>query len=260
VGQFDSRHIDRTDAPDTVWHVSSRVNWRTWHLVTEEAFRVFSGCLDRAADRFGVDVIAFVSMSNHYHGVLRSPPEDVFRGLTGRRTACRHFRPYPPSHAKANVIGQCLHHCKLAIAKAIQKSLDLDGHFWDGRHFRRKLVDEADLVVAMAYDHRNPVREAMVARAEDYPRSSAKWWSDGTAAPLPLCRRPDLPFGLSREALRAQLLRAQADARIDDAMKALGESGLHMAQPEGRAELERLLHAAGLDLDQVRHACRTASS
>ena len=57
------RHLDRKDAPDTLWHVSARVNWRAWHLVTEQAFRVFTDCFGRAIERFSMDLIAFVLMS-----------------------------------------------------------------------------------------------------------------------------------------------------------------------------------------------------
>jgi REP element-mobilizing transposase RayT len=236
---------DRKDAPDTVWHVGSRVNWRAWHLVTDNAFRTFGDCFGRALERFGMDLLAFVLMSNHYHAVLRSPPAALYRQLTSRRTRCRHLRAYPPWHSKSTAVGQCLRQFKLDVANRIQRSLGLDGHFWDGKHFRKR-VDGADmLVVVMAYDHRNPVREAMVALPEDYARSSAAWWRHGHPAALPLCRRPDLPFGLTFESLRAELLRFQKDKRIDDAMEALAQAGLTL--DSGYAELRQILAAAGLE-------------
>lgn len=241
------RHLDRKDAPDTLWHVSARVNWKAWHLVTEQAFRVFTDCFGRAIERFAMDLIAFVLMSNHFHAVMRSPPEPVYRRLTGRRTKCRHFRPYPQGHPKSTVIGQCLQHFKVGVAKRIQASLGLSGHFWDGKHFRRKLSDPNELVIAIAYDHRNPVRQAIAARPEDYPRSSAAWWERGDVPALPLCRRPDHPFGLSFEALRDELLRFQRDKRLDDVMDAFQKSGLPLGTPKGRAELDRLMREAGLD-------------
>lgn len=241
------RYLDRKDAPDTVWHVSARVNWQAWHLVTEQAFRVFIDCFGRAIERFAMDLIAFVLMSNHFHAVFRSPPEPIYSQLTGRRTRCRHFRPYPQGHPKSTVIGQCIQHFKVGVAKRIHASLDLSGHFWDGKHFRRELDDPKALVIAVAYDHRNPVRQAMVARPEDFPRSSAAWWERGDASALPLCRRPDLPFGLSFETLRAELLRFQSDKRLDDVMEVFQKSRLSLGTPKGRAELDRLMREAGLD-------------
>ncbi|MCK6459914.1 MAG: hypothetical protein L6Q95_08475 [Planctomycetes bacterium] len=241
------RNTHRTDAPDTVWHVGSRVNWRMWHLETEEAFRVFVECLARSLARFGMDLLAFVLMSNHYHAIVRSPSGKDFRRLTGRRTRCRHYRPYPAWHEKSTVVGQCLQHFKIAVAKRLQSTLGLSGHFWEGKHFRKRVTNARTLIVMMAYDHRNPVREAMVVRPEDYPRSSAAWWRSGTPAPLPLCRRNDLPFGLTHEALRAEVLRFQRDKRVDDLMEAIAKSRLALDSVEGQRELDRMLAEAELE-------------
>lgn len=238
--------IERADAPDTSWHVGSRVNWRAWHLVTEDAFCVFIDCFKRAIERFGMDLLAFVLMSNHYHAVLRSPPPALYRQLTSRKTRCRHLRSYPPWHAKSTVVGQCIRQLKLDMANRIQRSLGLEGHFWDGKHFRKRVNDGELLVIVMAYDHRNPVREAMAARPEDYPRSSAAWWSSGHPGALPICRRPDLPFGFTQQSLRAELLRFQQDKRVDDVMEVFSKTGLALYSSAGRDELTRLLDAAGL--------------
>ena len=130
------------------------------------------------------------------------------------------------------------------------------GHFWDGRHFR-KPVNEADLlVIFMAYDHRNPVREAMAVRPEDYARSSAGWWARGDPVALPICRRPDLPFGFTRESLRAELLRFQRDKRIDDTMEALSKAGLSLDSCAGREELTRLMAECGLRTSTVQAVSR----
>jgi len=245
------RRTHRADAPDTVWHVGSRVNWRAFHLQSEEAFRVFVGCLAHALARFGMDLLAFVLMSNHYHAIVRSPACAEYRRLTGRRTRCRHYRPYPPWHEKSTVVGQCLRHFKLAVARRMQEKLGLSGHFWEGKHFRKRVDSAGVLVVMMAYDHRNPVREGMVARPEDYARSSAAWWSFGKDSPLTLCRRKDLPFGLSHDGLRAQVLRCQNAKLLDDIMGAFANSGFSLETIEGRLELQRRMAAAGLDLPNM---------
>jgi len=238
---------DREDYPDAVWHVSSRVNWRVWHLDSDQAYRIFLSSLRRAIDRYGVDLVAFVLMSNHYHAVLRSPPPDQYRALTGRMTRCRHFRPYRPGHPNSNVIGQFLRHFKLAVAKQMQHVLGLEGHFWDGKHFRRTVRDASDLVIVVAYDHRNPVREAMATLPEEYERSSAAWWQSGAPAPIELCRRTDFPFDIDREAFREALLEWQADNRADDVMEAFFKKGLRLDSSDGWEELRRMLRAAGLE-------------
>lgn len=257
----------RKDAPNVVWHITGKVNWAAWHLKQDEAARTFFDCLAEALTRFGVDLLADVLMSNHYHLVARSPDEDLYRRLTGRRTSCRHMRPWPLSHPKSTVIGQCIQHMELAVAHRLQAKLGIAGHFWDGKHHRRRLKDEWALVTAIAYDHRNPVRQNMAARPEDYPRSSAAWWVRGDAAPIPLCTRADFPFGISREEFRAALLGFQMEKRLDDVMEVFGKSGLPIDLPRGRAYLEKLMRAAGLDpwpyrraagpeVAEVRQRCR----
>jgi hypothetical protein len=245
------RRVNRRDGPDTVWHVSGRVNWQVYYLEPEASYRIVVAHLARAAARYALDLLGANFMSNHYHAIVRCPGEPLYGTLTGRPTTCRHFRPYPRGHPKAEVIGQALHLFKLGAAKEIQERKGLAGHFWSGRHFRRQVTDAWALVVVLAYVHRNPVKAGMVLRAEDYPRGSAAWWATGEPYELPLCLRPDLPFGLTIGSLRERVLRLQHDRRLDDVMEEFAESGLSIDSPKGRALVEALMRKAGLDPSTV---------
>ncbi|MHC4818568.1 MAG: transposase [Planctomycetota bacterium] len=235
------------DAPDAIWHVTSRVNWRAWHLEAEAAYLAVLGHLSRVLVKFGVELLAFVVMSNHLHLVLRMPAEALFRQLTGRWTKCRHFRPWPAGHPKATVIGQFMKELKLSVSNTIQGSMGLTGHFWEKRHHRRRLWDPWGLVVAVAYDHRNPVREGMVLRPEQYGRSSAAWWATKENAPIALATRSDFPFGLDPGEFRSMLMGLQAERHFDDVMEAFVKSGRRIDSETGRALLERLMEEAGVD-------------
>lgn len=237
----------KDDAPDAIWHVTSRVNWRAWHLEAEGAYLAVLEHLGRALLQFGVELLAFVIMSNHLHLVVRVPAKALFRHLTGRRTRCRHFRPWPPGHPKATVIGQFMKELKLSVSNTIQGHMGLTGHFWEKRHHRRRLWDPWALVVAIAYDHRNPVREGMVLRPEQYKRSSAAWWATGEMPPIALATRSDFPFGLDKEVFRSMLLDLQERKHFDDVMDAFVKSGLRIDSNAGRARLEELMGEAGLD-------------
>ena len=243
---MDMNTIARKDAPNTVWHITSRVNWRAWHLRTEEACQVFLECLSDSLKRFFVDLIAYVVMSNHYHAVVRSPHEEIYRELTGRRTRCRHFLPWPRRHPRSTVIGQCVRELQLSVGRRIQGELGLTGHFWEGKHHRRRLVDKWALVTAVAYDHRNPVVQGIAPRPEQYTRSSAAWWAGRGSSAVPLCTRPDFPFG-SLEDVREHVVRFQHDKRLDDVMAVFRKSGLPIDSPKGRRYLEKLMRAAGID-------------
>ena len=111
----------------------------------------------------------------------------------------------------------------------------------------RLLVHKDDLKQLRQFSSEDPVRQAMVARPGDYPRSSAAWWEGSGDAHLPLCQRPDLPFGVSLEALRRELLRFQSEKRLDDVLEAFEKTGLSRHTAEGRSKLEQLLRDAGLD-------------
>jgi len=235
------------DAWDAVWHITGRVNWQAWHLEAMRAYSIFIGCLREALERFSVDLLSIVVMSNHYHCVLRCPPEERFRQFTSRRTKCRHLRPWPQGHSKSSVIAQFMHRLALTTAKTVQKELELIGHFWDGKHHRRRIWDAWALVVAIAYDHRNPVRESMAARPELYPRSSAAYWAGTGTSPLDIGTRPNCPFGLDAEHLRAMILRFQDEKRLDDVMEVFTRSRLRIDSERGRALLERLMVEAGLN-------------
>ena len=235
------------DAPDAIWHVTSRVNWRAWHLEDEGAYLAVLEHLSRALVKFGVELLAFVVMSNHLHLVLRMPAEAMFRQLTWRWTECRHFRPWPKGHPKANVIGQFMKYLKLSVSHTIQGHLGLTGHFWEKRHHRRRLRDLWALVVAVAYDHRNPVREGMVLRPERFERSSAAWWATGKTPPVALATRSDFPFDLDPGEFRSMLLRLQAERHFDDVMGAFVKSGLRIDSKAGRGHLERLMEEAAID-------------
>ncbi len=234
----------REDAPDAVFHVTARVNWRYWHLQPEFCATTFLTVLDGTLREFDMDVFGFVLMSNHFHAVPVSPGRDRFRELTARRTSCRHSRPWPPGHLKSSVLSQCFHKLMYRVSRAIQARLKLEGRFWDGRYHARRLTDEADLVIALAYDHLNPVRANLAERPEDYPRSSAAWWAGGSSS-IELVRGP-LPFGLELGDLRRRLLRYQGNKDVMRMMQEVVDAGVGVDSPEGRARLEDLLRATGL--------------
>jgi len=125
--------------------------------------------------------------------------------------------------------------------------MGIQGHFWEGRHHRRRLHDERAMLIAIAYDHRNPVKQGMVARPEDYARSSARWWTSGTPSVVPLCQRGDLPFGGSLQVFRRRLIRLQQEKALDNVMDLFRKSRLPIDSVRGRAYLEKLLEEAGLD-------------
>jgi REP element-mobilizing transposase RayT len=236
------------DAPDAVYHVTARVNWRVFHLQPHACVSAFYRVLRECLIRFGVDLLAFVLMSNHFHLVMRNPPAKLFRKLTTRPLRCRHRRSWPPGHQKRSVRAQFMKQLMQCTSTMIQKELGISGHFWEKSHHARPVLDDIDLIATMAYDHLNPVEASMVHTPEDYRRSSAGWWRDGRESPLPLLDRP-LPFGLAKEELRERLLGYQASRAFRDAMAEFEASGGQLGTPEGLEALKTIFRNRGIVAD-----------
>ncbi|MGQ0615147.1 MAG: transposase [Planctomycetaceae bacterium] len=234
------------DAPGALFHTTGRVNWQAWHLDDPERGDWVLACLGRHLELRSMDAFGYVIMSNHYHAAVRSPGEERYRQLTGRRTRCRHFRPWPQGHPNASVLSQAMRGFLHEVAARAQRELGLRGHFWERNFHARRLLDPFDLVTAIAYDHRNPVRAGMTLFPDEYPRSSAAWWAGSGAAAIPLLGASALPFGLDHAELRQAVRQYQNARELDDALKSLAKEQLRRDTPEGRARLCQLLEEAGL--------------
>jgi REP element-mobilizing transposase RayT len=209
-------HLRRKDAPDRVFHITSRVNWSAWHLDDEHAKRELARLLTEAADTFSVALLAAVFMANHFHAVVQSPLPDRYCRLTGRRTGCRHFRPWPKHHQNSSVIAQYMRTVRRKLSVRRQNALGLSGRFWESRYDARIVSDPFSLVVRIAYDHRNPVKQSLVPRPEAYTWSTANEWATGEEGDIPICLQGPLPFGLSFDSLRRSVIHYQQSKALDD--------------------------------------------
>lgn len=237
-------HIRRTDGPDRLFHITARVNWRAWHLETDQAKSTLADLIIDAATEFGVFVLACVLMSNHMHAVLQSPPEPIYRRLTGRRTPCRHFRPWPANHQKSTVIGQLMRVVRRGMSVLRQSELELSGRFWEAAYDARPITNPLSLLVRVAYDHRNPTKAGVVVRPEDYPWSTANEWATGKKGPIPLILPDSLPFGLRLDEFRKDVTRYQRLRQLDDLDEGMQRLILRGADP---ATLRDALASCGID-------------
>lgn len=148
--------------PWHVWHESSYRGTRNTLLITVDVFPsgnlradvfaqpedldFYKASLAQPFAQFGLEVWAFCLMRNHVHLIVG---------------------PRQPS-SLALAIGRT--HQRYASAQNARHGWT--GHFWANRYFSMPL-DHAHLWTAVKYVELNPVRARLVARAEEYPHSSA---------------------------------------------------------------------------------------
>ena len=127
---------------------------------------------------FFVDLYGYAIMSNHYHLLLCTRPDDMLLA-TDEQIAQRWCRLFPHRHLPDNIRVQllCQEPTKIALyrqrlcdiswlmrclneqlARKANKEDECTGRFWQGRFRSQLLLNEAAIYTCMAYIDLNPVR------------------------------------------------------------------------------------------------------
>jgi hypothetical protein len=150
--------------------------------------------LKRLAAYFGIDLLCYAVMSNHFHLVLRSRP-DVVEQWDDTEVARRWLKLCPsrkvaakqelePTESELNSIRNDLTKCnvirrrlsdiswwmRLLSQRIAQRANREDGEvgkFWQARYRAVRLLDEAAVLACAAYVDLNPVRAAMAETIEE---------------------------------------------------------------------------------------------
>jgi putative transposase len=178
---------------------AQRGNRRERIFFNDEDYALYRDWLAESCAKFGVEVWAYCLMPNHVHLIL-TPADPAGLGLAMSR-AHRLYAGFVNARARQT------------------------GHLFQGR-FGSVPMDEEHLIAAVRYVALNPVRARLVAKARDWPHSSARAHLKGTDDGLVRVR----PV-LDRVARFADLLETQAD---DPAFAALRRSEL-IGRPLGSA-------------------------
>jgi putative transposase len=121
------------------------------HLVRQ----VLAYCMAEAAAKFGIELLAWVVMSNHYHAVVRDP------------------------HAKLPAFIERFH--KL-VAKCMNAHYDRWENFWSSEETCVTLLPtEADVLEKVVYTLVNPIAARLVGQATEWPGLSSIDYLSGKA-------------------------------------------------------------------------------
>jgi putative transposase len=127
-------------------HVTQRGNRRGQVFFEDADYLIYLHWLREYCIKYEIAILAYCLMTNHVHLVL-----------------------VPDTKVALSRVLSSLH---ARLARRVNRANEWTGHLWQARYFSSAL-DERHFWAAIRYVERNPVRAAMVARAEDYPWSSA---------------------------------------------------------------------------------------
>ena len=144
-------------------HVTQRGNARQFILANDDERKVYLSLLRKYVELCDLSLLGYCLMSNHVH-LLVVPRGSDSLALALKQTHGRYASYWNATHRSS-------------------------GHVWQGRFYSCPL-DESHLWIALRYVELNPVRAAMVSRAELWPWSSAEVH----------CGDPDEPTGLELSA------------------------------------------------------------
>lgn len=135
----------RIEQADGFYHVLNRGNERRAIFADDRDREGLLARLGRCAERFELDVFAYVLMGNHYHLLLRTRRANL--------SAAMQWLGVSYSVAYNRRHGRC-------------------GHLFQGRFKSFLIQEETYLYRLLLYVHRNPLRAGLVTRLADYPWSS----------------------------------------------------------------------------------------
>jgi putative transposase len=150
----------RNTAPGCIHHVVNRGNRKRVIFHKPADYRAFLDVLAEAVARFGMRVLAFCIMRNHWHLVLW-PSNDVSISAFMHWLTSTHVRRY---HMHYGLTGT--------------------GHLYQARYRNDVCTDERGVLAVVRYVEGNPLAAGLVKRAEDWKWSSLRVRLDGDEAGL----------------------------------------------------------------------------
>lgn len=208
--------LPRLTLPGYPHHVIQRGNNRQRIFVDRSDFERMLGLLAECAQKFGVEIHAYVLMDNHFH-LLATPATEQALPLMMQALGRSYVRYFNRRHGRT-------------------------GTLWEGRYRSTLIESERYLLACMAYIDLNPVRAGMVAQAGDWPWSSHAHYvglrQDRLVTPHALYwALGNTPF--AREAAYAELVQAGISAAQQGALTDATLRGWALGEGDFLAEVQK---------------------
>lgn len=146
----------RIEYEGALYHVMSRGNERKDIFFDNDDRHLFLNIVEQAAERFEIDVFAYVLMRNHYHLLIRTN--------------------------RAN-LSKAMHWLGVSYTRRFNDKHSRIGHLFQGRFKSIVVQNDAYLMRLSCYIHRNPLRAGVVPRLAGYRWSSYRAYAYGKQIP-----------------------------------------------------------------------------
>ena len=142
--------INRVDVGGVIYHVINRANARVKIFDTDNDYKLFEKTLMEAKEKYGMRILSYIIMPNHWHLILYSKNDGDLQKFTGW-LSMTHTQRWHSSH---KTIGS--------------------GHLYQGRYKSFPVETSRYLLQVLRYIERNALMAKLVKKAEDW-RWSGLW-------------------------------------------------------------------------------------
>jgi putative transposase len=205
--------LARVVVPGYPHHVIQRGNRRQETFFCDEDYRSYLELMAHWSRRCGLEIWAYCLMPNHVHLVV--VPQTAGALAAGIGEAHRRY------------------------TRRVNFRQGWRGHLWQGR-FASYVMDEEHLLAAVRYIEMNPVRAALVERAEDYRWSSAAAHIAGQDDVL-VKARPMLELVADRMPDWQAYLRLECPEETIERIHRHGQTGRPLGSKEFVTDLEQIV-------------------
>lgn len=181
----------RIEYENAYYHVMNRGRSRLQIFHGEEYYQSFLSTLGEVHSRFGLHVLCYCLMGNHYHLLVKTP-----RGNLGR----------------------CMRHLNGVYTQRYNRLRKTDGPLFRGR-YKAILVEEESYQLQLSrYIHRNPLEAQLVQKLESYPWSSYPVFLRATSRPAWLYP-DDVLDQMGAKRLYRERYRAYVEQGVDEEIR-----------------------------------------
>jgi len=181
----------RIEYENAYYHVMNRGRGRQRIFHDKNYFEAFLKTLEEAHQRFGIEILCYCLMSNHYHLLVKTP--------------------------EAN-LGRAMRHINGLYTQRYNRLKQTDGSLFRGR-YKAILVEEDSYQLQLSrYIHRNPIDAKMVTLLADYQWSSYPFYI-GNIQPSKWLFQKEIYGQLGSRTHQKEKYRAYVEQGVDEDIK-----------------------------------------